>query len=223
MTNAILVVEDNKGLQNSLKELLLNNGYLVTTAADGIAALEAISNNEPDIVVIDMGLANINREAVCLEIRKRYPTLPMIILNVTESISDIVHVLNLSPDDYIKKPFASDEFLGRIKKKFGKINDSNELMTIADLTLNNKTFEVKRSGKQIRLTPLEFKLLEYLIHNQGRILTRAMILNRIWLYSSDVETRVVDVYIGYLRKKIDLGHKKKLIHSVRGFGYVIKE
>lgn len=218
MTHTVLVVEDDKGLEKSLRALLLENGYLVTTASDGIEALKAISKSEPDIVVLD--LANVSGKAICLEIRKKYPILHLIILNVTESISDIVHILNLGPDDYMKKPFVSDEFLARIKKRFGRIN---ELMTIADLTLNHKTFEVKRGGKQIRLTPLEFKLLEYLMYNKGLILTRAMILSRIWLYSSDVETRVVDVYMGYLRKKIDSEHKKKLLHSVRGFGYVIKE
>lgn len=96
-------------------------------------------------------------------------------------------------------------------------------LKIADLELNLNTFEVKRNGVGIKLTPQEFKLLEYLINNKGRVLTRDIILNKIWLYSTRVETRVVDVYIGYLRKKIDTGHKKKLIHSVRGFGYMLKE
>lgn len=223
MTQTILVVEDDKGLQKYLKELLLDNGYSVTTASDGIEALEALKKNEPDIIVLDLGLPNMSGEAVCLEVRKKYPSLPVIILTAKDSISDIVQGLNLGADDYMTKPFVADEFLARIKARLRRTEGSDELLTIADLTLNNKTLEVTRGDKQIQLTPQEFKLLAYLMHNKGRILTREMILNRIWLYSSDVETRVVDVYMGYLRKKIDSNSKKKLLHSVRGFGYVVKE
>lgn len=223
MTQTILVVEDDKGLQKYLRELLLDNGYSVTTASDGIEALEALKKNEPDIIILDLGLPNMSGEAVCLEVRKKYPSLPVIILTAKDSISDIVQGLNLGADDYMTKPFVADEFLARIKARLRRTEGSDELLTIADLTLNNKTLEVIRAGKLIQLTPQEFKLLAYLMHNKGRILTREMILNRIWLYSADVETRVVDVYMGYLRKKIDLGSKKKLLHSVRGFGYVVKE
>jgi len=150
--------------------------------------------------------------------------LPVIILTARDSISDIVQGLNLGADDYITKPFVADEFLARIKARLRRQGgDSDALLKVADLELNNKTLEVKREGQIIQLTPQEFKLLQYLMNNKGRILTREMILNRIWLYSSDVETRVVDVYMGYLRKKIDNNHPKKLLHSIRGFGYVIKE
>lgn len=150
--------------------------------------------------------------------------MPVIILTARDSISDIVQGLNLGADDYITKPFVADEFLARIKARLRRQGgDSDALLKVADLELNNKTLEVKREGQIIQLTPQEFKLLQYLMNNKGRILTREMILNRIWLYSSDVETRVVDVYMGYLRKKIDNNHPKKLLHSIRGFGYVIKE
>ena len=155
---------------------------------------------------------------------KKYKDLPVIILTARDSISDIVQGLNLGADDYITKPFVADEFLARIKARLRRQGgDSDALLKVADLELNNKTLEVKREGQIIQLTPQEFKLLQYLMNNKGRILTREMILNRIWLYSSDVETRVVDVYMGYLRKKIDNNHPKKLLHSIRGFGYVIKE
>jgi two-component system OmpR family response regulator len=223
MIHNVLVVEDDKGLQKYLKELLLDNGYAVTTAGDGIQALESLKKNEPDIVVLDLGLPNMSGEAVCLEVRKKYPHLPVIILTAKDSISDIVQGLNLGADDYMTKPFVADEFLARIKARLRRQGGSEEVLKVADLELNSKTLEVTRSGKPIQLTPQEFRLLQYLMHNKGRILTREMILNRIWLYSSEVETRVVDVYMGYLRKKIDNGSKKKLLHSVRGFGYVVKE
>jgi DNA-binding response OmpR family regulator len=223
MTQSILVVEDDKGLQKYLKELLLDNGFAVQLAGDGIAALDYLQKTQPDLVVLDLGLPNMSGETVCLEIRKKYKDLPVIILTARDSIQDIVQGLNLGADDYITKPFVADEFLARIKARLRRQGESDTILKVADLQLDNKTLEVKRNEKVIQLTPQEFKLLQYLMNNKGRILTREMILNRIWLYSSDVETRVVDVYMGYLRKKIDSGNQKKLLHSIRGFGYVIKE
>lgn len=223
MTNTILLIEDDKGVQKYLKELLLDNAYSVHVTGDGIQALELLKKIEPDLVILDLGLPNMSGEAVCAEIRKKYPDLPVIILTAKDSINDIVQGLNLGADDYITKPFVADELLARIKARIRRVAGADTVLKIADLELDNKTLEVKRGGKMIQLTPQEFKLLQYLMHNKGRILTREMILNRIWLYSSDVETRVVDVYMGYLRKKVDNGYSKKLLHSVRGFGYVIKE
>lgn len=223
MTQSVLVVEDDKGLQKYLKELLLDNGFAVQLAGDGIVALDFLQKTQPDLVVLDLGLPNMSGETVCLEIRKKYKDLPVIILTARDSISDIVEGLNLGADDYITKPFVADEFIARLKARLRRQGEGDTVLKVADLELNSKTLEVKRDGKIIQLTPQEFKLLQYLMNNKGRILTREMILNRIWLYSSDVETRVVDVYMGYLRKKIDSNHTQKLLHSVRGFGYVIKE
>ena len=202
MTQSILVVEDDKGLQKYLRELLLDNGYAVQIASDGIIALDNLAKTQPDLVVLDLGLPNMSGETVCLEVRKKYKDLPVIILTARDSISDIVQGLNLGADDYITKPFVADEFLARIKARFRRQGEADTTLKVSDLELNNKTLEVRREGKIIQLTPQEFKLLQYLMTNKGRILTREMILNRIWLYSSDVETRVVDVYMGYLRKHI---------------------
>src|SRR5258708_33406106 len=223
MVNTILVLEDDQGLQKYLKELLLDNGHSVQTSADGIAALNTIEKTIPDLVILDLGLPNMSGEAVCLEIRKKYPELPVIILTAKDSISDIVQGLNLGADDYMTKPFVADELLARIKARLRQNSNGDAAMKVGDLELDNKTLEVKRAGKPIQLTPQEYKLLQYLMSNKGRILTREMILNRVWLYSPDIETRVVDVYMGYLRKKVDSEAEKKLIHSVRGFGYMIKE
>lgn len=223
MTQSILVVEDDKGLQKYLRELLLDNGFAVQITGDGISALDTLTKTQPDLVVLDLGLPNMSGETVCLEIRKKYKDIPVIILTARDSISDIVQGLNLGADDYITKPFVADEFLARIRARLRRQGEADAVLKIADLELNNRTLEVKRDGNLIQLTPQEYKLLQYLMNNKGRILTREMILNRIWMYSSDVETRVVDVYMGYLRKKIDNGYSKKLLHSIRGFGYVIKE
>ena len=221
MVNKILVVEDDTSIQEFLRELLLDNGYSVETASDGVIALNLIKKSQPDLVILDLGLPNLAGEAVCTEIRKKYPELPVIILTAKDDVSDVVKGLNLGADDYITKPFVADELLARIR---ARLRHGEEVkLQVGDLEVNNKTFEVKRSDVPITLSPHEFKLLQYLMSNKGRVLTREMILNRVWLYSYEVDTRVVDVYIGYLRKKIDASHKKKLIQSVRGFGYMIKD
>jgi DNA-binding response OmpR family regulator len=223
MANTVLIVEDDAGLQKYLKELLLDNGYSVQTASDGVQALNSIEKLAPDVVVLDLGLPNMSGEAVCMEIRKKYPELRVIILTAKDSVSDIVQGLNLGADDYMTKPFIADEFLARIKARLRYQNGEDNVLRVGDLSLDGKTLEVKRGEAPIQLTPQEFKLLQYLMNNKGRILTREMILNRVWLLSPEIETRVVDVYMGYLRKKIDSDAEKKLIQSVRGFGYMIKE
>lgn len=223
MVSKILVVEDDIGLQKYLKELLLDNGYSPKTASDGISALNLIPKAPPDLVILDLGLPNMSGESVCQEIRKKYPDLPVIILTAKDGVSDIVQGLNLGADDYVTKPFIADELMARVKARLRRSDEVDNKLRIDDLELDSKTFQVKRGTKEIPLTRQEFKLLEYLMYNKGRVLTRDMILNRVWLYSQDIETRVVDVYMGYLRKKIDGDFKKKLLHSVRGFGYMIKE
>lgn len=223
MAKTVLVVEDDLGLQKYLKELLLDNGYSVRIASDGVQALNLISKLPPDLVILDLALPNMSGEAVCLEIRKKYPDIRVVILTAKDGVADIIHGLDLGADDYMTKPFLADELLIRIKARLRYRDGAETKLKVGDLELDTKTFEVKRSSQELQLTPQEFKLLQYLMSNQGRILTREMILNRVWLYSPDIETRVVDVYMGYLRKKIDAEYDKKLIQSVRGFGYMIKE
>jgi|SRR3989344_3609634 len=218
----ILVVEDDVSLQKYLKELLTENSYHVQVVGDGVAALNSVNKIPPDLVVLDLGLPIMNGEAVCTEIRKKHPDLPVMILTAKDATTDIVRGLNLGADDYMTKPFVADEFLARIKARL-RITEGEAVLKVADLVLNSHTLEVIRNGKRITLTPQEFKLLQYLMNNKGRVLTRDMILNRVWLYSPDIETRVVDVYMGYLRKKVDSDFPQKLLQSVRGFGYMIKD
>lgn len=223
MVKAILVVEDDSGLQKYLKELLLDNGYSVRVAPDGVEGLNSVAKLPPDLVVLDLGLPNMSGETVCSELKKKHPDLPILILTAKDSTSDIVAGLNLGADDYMTKPFVAEEFLARIKARLRPLGSDEAKLVVGDLELDPKTLEVKRAGKIVTLTPQEFKLLHYLMSNSGRVLTREMILNRVWLYSPDIESRVVDIYIGYLRKKIDAKSVKKLIKSVRGFGYMIKD
>ena len=223
MTNNILVVEDDNGIRKYLKEILIETGYSVRTAASGASALESINKDIPDLVLLDLKLPDISGETIMAEIKKDYPEVAVVILTAKDSITSIVEGLDLGADDYLTKPFTSDELLARIRARLRKKGAADKKLKIDDLELDTKTLEVKRSEVDIKLTPQEFKLLHYLMSNKNQVLTREMILNRIWVYSPDIETRVVDVYIGYLRKKIDSGFEKKLLHSVRGFGYVIKE
>jgi DNA-binding response OmpR family regulator len=223
MANSVLVVEDDIGIRKYLKELLLENGYSAQTAQDGISAMKMVEKTQPNLVVLDLGLPDIAGETLCKDIKKNFPEIEVVILTARDSISDVVQGLDIGADDYVTKPFTAEELLARIRARLRAKGQNNTKLKVADLELDTKTLEVKRGNRQIKLTPQEFKLLEYLMGNQNQVLTREMILNRIWPSAPDVETRVVDVYIGYLRKKVDAGEDKNLIHSIRGFGYVIKD
>lgn len=223
MNKKILVVEDQKELANYLKEFLLDNDYIIQTAGDGVDALNKVSKFMPDLVLLDLGLPNMDGESVCLEIKKHWPELKIIILTARNDTQNIVKGLNLGADDYITKPFQLEELLARIKARLRSDSKKSPIKSIGDLELNEETHEVKRNGKSVFLTATEFKLLDFMMSNHGKVISRDMILSKIWLMSPDVETRSVDVYIGYLRKKIDKGYSGKLIHSVRGFGYILKK
>lgn len=222
MIKTILVIEDERDVRKYLNELLLDRGYSVVEAADGVKALNLIEKKRPDLVILDLGLPKISGESVMADIKKKYSDLSVIILTAKDSVSDIVAGFNLGADDYLTKPFQAEELLARIKARLRHLEHNGSILKVADLTLNNKTFEVKRNNTRIELSHKEFELLQYLMINANRVLTRDMILQRIWLTTDYIEPRVVDVYIGYLRKKIDQKFSKKLISTVRGFGYVIR-
>lgn len=223
MIYSALVIEDDNALQTYLKELLIENGYNVTAAADGIEGLKTLEEKTPDIVLLDLNLPKISGESVCRTLRKDYPELPIIILTAKDTINDVVNGLNLGADDYMTKPFDAEELVARMKARLRSKGAPQSTLQVGDLILNSKTLEVTRGGTTISLSPHEFKVLQYLMANKNHVLTRDMIINRVWFDTPEVETRIVDVYIGYLRKKIDSDHEKKLIQSARGFGYMIKE
>ena len=191
--------------------------------SDGIKALETIETIHPDLVILDLVLPTVKGESVCKDIKKDYPDLPVIILTGKDTVSDKINALELGADDYITKPFIAEELILRIKARLKENRPDHNMVEIADLAMNMDSMEVKRGSRAISLTPQEYKLLETLVVNKDKVLSREALLNKIWPNSFDIETRVVDVYISYLRKKIDRGFRKKLIHSVRGFGYVLKD
>ncbi len=221
MTSTIVLVEDDKNQREILEKLLIDNGYSVHSVGTGSEAIKLMDEFKPDLLLLDLGLPDIKGEAVFGEVRKNYADLPIILLTARGTTSDIVEGFNLGADDYVAKPYNIDELLARVKARLTHGKASSKL-TVGDLVLNEKTFEVIRDGKKITLTPKEFKLLEYLMVNKGQVLSRDMILSRVWMYSPDMQTRAVDVYVGYLRRKIDSKFDKKLIHSVRGYGYMVK-
>lgn len=224
MGNSVVIAGEDIELQKNLKEILFDNGYIVNVAGDGISILNLLQKTLPDLVILDFGLSNFTNRAILNEIKKKYPDVPVIVISPTNTSPETARDLQIEEGNFLTKPFTPEELLTKVKAYLKLYRDNLETkISIADLELDNKTLEITRSGKRIQLTPQEFKLLQFLISNKGKILTREMILSQIWHYSSDIETRVVDVYIGYLRKKIDKNRSKKLLHSIRGFGYVIKE
>lgn len=220
MVQNILLVEDDKNIREFVQQALLEVGFKVSSTSDGAQALKIIKEGNIDLVVLDLGIESISGETVCIEAKKIFPELPIIILTAKNKAEDVVKGLGLGADDYVSKPFDFEELLARIKTRLKRNN--SHLLEIDDLKLNTQSLEVYRDDKKIDLTAKEIRLLEYLMTNKGVVLSRERILNHIWAYSPDVETRVVDVYIGYLRNKVDKGYSRPLIESVRGFGYVIK-
>lgn len=222
MLPRVLVIEDDHDIAKYLKELLTENNYRVYLEEKGTLGLESFRKNNPDLVILDLTLPDVDGMVVCADIKRENPDTPVIILSARSSTDDKVKALEEGADDYITKPFVADELLARIKVKLRDGSLLTSKLVIADLELDPRKVIVKRGNKLIDLTPHEFRLLEYLMRNESSVLTRDEILNKVWGYSSDVETRIVDVYVGYLRKKIDTGFKKKLIRAVRGFGYSVK-
>lgn len=221
MKEKILVIDDDRDLQFALRTFFLDNNFVVDQVFDGASGLKEVET-QPDIVVLDLGLPDIDGESVCRIIKRGYPQLPVIVLTAKNTTADAVNSLSLGADDFIPKPFDLEELLARVKTRLNKIS-LQEKVVISDLEMNLKTCEVFRGGSKVNLTPTEFKLLEYLMENKDRVLTRETILNHVWSYNFEVESRVVDVYIGYLRRKVDRNGKVKLIHNIRGFGYTIKQ
>lgn len=222
VTPTIIVVEDEPALLEFLQDVLVNERYTVHPAAKGTEALKLIEQVNPDLVLLDLTLPDISGESVCQAVRKLFPRIPIIILTAKDDTKDIVAGLGLGADDYITKPFNTQELLARIHARL-RDPQTDPVLRLADLELNTETFQARRAGKDISLTHTEYMLLHYLFVNKNRVVTRDMILSSVWSLTPDVESRVVDVYIGYLRSKIDKGYSHKLIHSMRGFGYSLRE
>ncbi len=223
MPEKILVVEDDSDLLGVLVDLLKDEGYIVEDARTGSEALRKIETSPQDLILLDLGLPDISGESVLQTIRKLYPQLPVVILTAKSKAQEIAQGLNLGADDYLAKPFAAEELIARIKARLRTTLQNQKTLEFADLYVDLDKREAKRGKLKIELTKTEFELLVYLMSNIGKVMTKDILLNHVWRYSFEIESRVVDVYIGYLRKKIDNGHKQKLIKNVRGVGYIFGE
>jgi DNA-binding response OmpR family regulator len=221
--NRILVVEDEAKVASFLKKGLEQSGYDVEVAVDGQDGYSKFSGNDYDLVLLDLMLPKMSGWELIPVIRKSKPALPIIALTARVSVEDRVQGLNLGCDDYLVKPFSFAELLARIQAQVrrGTVLGAIELRA-ADLVLDPLKRKVLRGGKSIELSNKEFSLLEYLLRNKDQIVTRNMIVENVWDASFDNFTNVVDVYINYLRNKVDRGFEPRLIHTVRGMGYSLR-
>jgi two-component system OmpR family response regulator len=221
----ILLVEDDLRIASFIIKGLRATGYAVDHAADGEEGLHLALTEPYDTAIIDVMLPKLDGLALIERMRKEKVNTPVIILSARDSIDDRVKGLQTGGDDYLTKPFAFSELLARVQaliRRAGGISEPTQL-NVGDLSINLLTREVTRGGRKIELQPLEFSLLEYLVRSKGRIVSKTMIMEHVWDYNFDPQTNVVEVRISRLRDKIDRGVDKKLIHTVRGVGYVVKE
>lgn len=220
----ILIAEDEKSLNRIIAKQLKASGYSVDCAFNGEEAYDLISMTDYDAAVFDVMMPKIDGFSLLRKIRKEGNNLPVLFLTARDSIEDRVEGLDIGADDYLVKPFAFEELLARIRVLIRKNSVSNSnIITVADLTVDISSRKVTRGNKDISLSAKEYELLQYLAVNNGIVLSREKIEDHIWNYDYEGGTNVVDVYIRYLRKKIDEGYDKKLIHTVRGMGYVLRE
>lgn len=220
----ILLVEDEKRIANFIERGLREERYVVDTACDGNQALYLAEVNPYDLIVLDIMLPAKDGLAVCRELRSKKIQAPVLMLTARGALREKVEGLEAGADDYLVKPFAFAEFLARVRALLRRErNDKATKLTVADLELDQVSHAVSRAGKEITLTSKEYALLEYLMLNANALITRTMISEHVWHEDFDSFTNVIDVYINYLRAKIDKGFKKKLLHTVRGAGYVLRE
>ena len=220
----ILIVEDEKKVAGFIKQGLQEERYTVDVAYDGEEALLLAGMNRYDVIILDIMLPKKDGMEVLKALRTQGLSTPILMLTAKDTLEDKVRGLDSGADDYITKPFAFAELLARIRALLRRGKPTNETsLTAADLMLDPATHKVQRAGKQIELTSKEYALLEYFLRNKGQVLTRTLINEHVWGYRFDTGTNIVDVYVNYLRSKIDRGFDKKLIHTVRGVGYVLRE
>jgi two-component system, OmpR family, response regulator MprA len=222
----VLVVDDDPAVRESLRRSLAFNGYDVELAADGEQALRAISTRRPDAVVLDVMMPRLDGLATCRALRAAGDDVPVLMLTARDEVSDRVAGLDAGADDYLPKPFALEELLARLRallRRTATSGPASETLQLAELSLDPATREVFRGDRQIRLTRTEFNLLELLMRHPRQVLPRERILEEVWGYDFPTTANSLEVYIGYLRRKTETEGEPRLIHTVRGVGYVARE
>jgi DNA-binding response OmpR family regulator len=220
----LLIVEDEPNLCAIIRKGFSENNHDVSVALDGATALDLISNFTFDVIVLDVMLPDFNGIEICRRLRAAKNFVPILLLTALASSENIVNGLNAGADDYLTKPFKFLELDARVNALYRRSNQvvTQSLITIGDLEINESSKTVKRENVTIELTSKEFKLLHYLATNKGIVLSREKILDNVWDINFDMNTNVIDVYVNYLRRKIDKPFKTKLIHTLKGLGYVLK-
>jgi two-component system, OmpR family, response regulator MprA len=221
----ILVVDDERAVRDSLRRALELQGYEVELAGDGAEALARLNaNGHPDAIVLDILMPEIDGLEVCRQLRRAGNSVPVLMLTARDAVGDRVEGLDAGADDYLVKPFALEELLARVRALLRRGAASVDgALRFADLELDPLTREVRRGDERIELTRTEFNLLELFMLNPRQVLTRSIIFERVWGYDFGFASNSLDVYIGYLRRKTEVGGKPRLIHTVRGVGYALRE
>ncbi|MET9228083.1 response regulator transcription factor [Lentzea sp. NPDC003310] len=226
----ILVVDDDRAVRESLRRSLQFNGYQVETAGDGMQALESVTAARPDAMVLDVMMPRLDGLEVCRRLRSTGDDLPILVLTARDAVSDRVSGLDAGADDYLPKPFALEELLARLRALLRRAAHDDDVaqqsaatLKFADLELDPSTRDVRRGERSISLTRTEFALLELLLAHPRQVLTRSRILEDVWGYDFPTSGNALEVYVGYLRRKTELEGEPRLIHTVRGVGYVLRE
>ncbi|SCL72372.1 two-component system, OmpR family, response regulator [Micromonospora citrea] len=222
----VLVVDDEPNLADLLSMALRYEGWQVRTAGDGTSALSAARQFQPDAVVLDVMLPDLDGFQVLRRLREQTPTVPVLFLTARDAVEERIAGLTVGGDDYVTKPFSLEEVIARLRallrrSGFAVAARPDAVLTVGDLSLDEDSHEVRRAGESITLTATEFELLRYLMRNPRRVLSKAQILDRVWNYDFGGQANVVELYISYLRKKIDAG-RRPMIHTLRGAGYVLR-
>ena len=221
----VLVVDDDPAVRESLRRSLAFNGYQVELAEDGEQALRQVAATHPDAVVLDVMMPRMDGLAACRALRAAGDDVPVLMLTARDQVSDRVAGLDAGADDYLPKPFALEELLARLRALLRRIgpSESRSVLLLADLSLDPASREVTRGERRLRLTRTEFSLLELLLRHPRQVLTRDRILDEVWGYDFPTSANSLEVYVGYLRRKTEAHGEPRLIHTVRGVGYVARE
>jgi two-component system response regulator MprA len=220
----ILIAEDDQGVRTSLTRALTFQNYNVTAVNDGAQALEAVDAQLPDLVILDVSMPHVDGLTACRMIREKHRSLPILMLTARHEVSDRVAGLDAGADDYVVKPFALEELSARVRSMLRRthVSDETQNLVVADLILDLRSRTAYRGKRELILTKTEFDLLELLMQNVGIVLERDTLYDRIWGFNFETGSRSLDVYIGYLRRKTEEGGEPRVLHTIRGVGYIVR-
>ncbi len=219
----LLIIEDEPGIAGFLKDGLEEEYFAVDVAYDGKTGLDMALINEYDLLIVDWMIPALSGIEVCRQVRKAGSTVPILFLTAKDTLEDVVFGLDAGANDYIKKPFEFEELLARIRVQLRDKNRSEDALSAGSLTINPVTHQVFSGSTEITLTPKEFALLEYLVRNKDRVCTRSRIIEHVWDIHFDSDTSVIDVYITFLRRKLEAAGCGNIIQTIRGVGYIVRE